>query len=135
MNLSENLPFSIGLSSQRKSTSLEAHHLLEADQRIGQTEKGQIIPGELVPLNDKPPIVVQPSVQPLHYPVPLTLVQTAIGIRNLVDMAEVHQFPDCLILPGLDHLLIISLNLHLACKAQVCTIHPSKSCRPGLDAW
>ena len=59
---------------------------------------------------------------------------TAIGIVNLVDMAEVHQFPDCLTLPGLDHLLIISLNLHLACKAQVCAIHPSKSCHPGLDA-
>jgi hypothetical protein len=135
MNLSENLPFSIGLSSQGKSTSLEARRLLEADQRIGQTEKGQIAPGELVPANDEPPIVVQPSVQPLHYPAPRTLVQTAIGRGNLVDMAEVHQFPDCLILPGLDHLLIISLNLHLACKAQVCAIHPSKSCRPGLDAW
>jgi hypothetical protein len=60
---------------------------------------------------------------------------TEIGRGNLVDMAEVHQFPDCLTLLGLDHLLIISLNLHLACKAQVCAIHPSKSCHPGLDAW
>jgi hypothetical protein len=69
MNLSENLPFSIGLSSQGKSTSLEARRLLEADQRIGQTEKGQIAPGELVPANDEPPIVLQPSVPPLNDPV------------------------------------------------------------------
>ena len=41
MNLSENLPFSIGLSSQGKSTSLEARRLLEADQRIGQQRKAR----------------------------------------------------------------------------------------------
>src|SRR5271167_3481213 len=60
-NLSENLTFSMGLSGQGKSTSLEARRLLKADQRIGQAEKGQIARGELVPANDEPPIVVEPS--------------------------------------------------------------------------
>ncbi len=51
--------------------SLEARRLLKADQRIGQAEKGQIAPGELVPANDEPPIMVEPGVQPFNDPATL----------------------------------------------------------------
>src|SRR6266581_3811750 len=78
-NLSGNRLSSIGLSGQGKSTSLEARRLLEADQRIGQAEKGQMAPGELVPPNDEPPIAIQPGVQPFHHPAPRTLAQLPRG--------------------------------------------------------
>src|SRR5258707_2649523 len=78
-NLSENLTFSNGLSGQGESMSLEARRLLKADQRIGQAEKGQIAPGELVPPNDEPPIAIKPGVQPFHHPAPRTLARLPLG--------------------------------------------------------
>src|SRR5260221_11029958 len=81
-NLSENLTFSNGLSGQGESMSLEARRLLKADQRIGQAEKGQIAPGELVPANDEPPIAIKPGVQPFHHPAPWTLARLPQGLMG-----------------------------------------------------
>jgi hypothetical protein len=53
------------------TTSLEARRLLEADQRIGQAEKGLIASWELVPANDEPPMVIEPGMQPFNNPATL----------------------------------------------------------------
>src|SRR6266849_8253976 len=111
-NLSENRSSSIGLSRQGRSTSLEASRLLKADQGIGQTEKGQIAAGELVPANDEPSIVIEPGMQPFHYPAPGTLawlplssVRQLLGSRRMAVIA---------VPPIGAHMLAIATCLHLA---------------------
>src|SRR5450759_4903158 len=78
-NLSENLSSSLGLRRQGKSTSPEARCLLKAEQDVGQAEKGQIAPGELVPTNKEPPVAVEPDMQPFHHPAPRTLARLPLG--------------------------------------------------------
>src|SRR5713226_2715322 len=117
MNLSGNQLSSIGLSGQGKSTSLEARRLLEANQRIGQTEKGQIAPGELVPPNDEPPIAIKPGVQPFHHPAPRTIARLPQGF--LGQLLSCRRIAVIAVPPIGAHMLGIAARLHLAQRALV----------------
>src|SRR5216683_7826308 len=111
-NLSGNRSSPFGLSSQGKSTSLEARRLLKADQGISQAEKGQIAPGELVPANDEPPIMVEPGVQPFHHPTPWALAQLPLG--SLGQLLRGGRVAVIAVPPIGTHMLGIAARFHLA---------------------